>query len=88
MKVSSSVARAMADVKSSRREKAAQTRARIVEAAHAEFLDNGFHGATIASVARRAGVATQTVYFVFHTKAELISAVIDAMVMAPVPATG
>ena len=78
----------MPDVKSSRREKAARTRARIIEAAHAEFLERGFHGATIASVASRAGVATQTVYFVFHTKAELISAVIDAMVMAPDPATG
>jgi AcrR family transcriptional regulator len=78
----------MPDVKSSRREKAAQTRARIIEAAHMEFLERGFHGATIASVATRAGVATQTVYFVFHTKAALISAVIDAMVMAPDPATG
>ena len=71
----------MADVKTSRREKAAQTRARIIAAAHAEFLERGFHGATVASVATRAGVATQTVYFVFHTKAELISAVIDAAVM-------
>ncbi len=78
----------MPDVKSSRRDKSGHTRARIIEAAHAEFLDRGFHGATIASVATRAGVATQTVYFVFHSKAELISAVIDAMVMAPDPATG
>jgi AcrR family transcriptional regulator len=78
----------MADVKRSRREKSAHTRARIIEAAHAEFLERGFHGATVTSVASRAGVATQTVYFVFHTKAELISAVIDAMVMAPDPATG
>ena len=71
----------MADVKTSRREKAAQTRVRIMKAAHQEFLERGFHGATVASVATRAGVATQTVYFVFHTKAELISAVIDAAVM-------
>ena len=71
----------MADVKSSRREKAAQTRRRIIEAAHVEFLESGFHGATVASVAKRAGVAVQTVYFVFHNKAELISAVIDAAVM-------
>ena len=77
----------MGDVKTSRRDRSATTRARIVDAAHAEFLERGFHGATIASIARRAGVATQTVYFVFHTKAELISAVIDAMVMAP-DATG
>jgi AcrR family transcriptional regulator len=71
----------MADVKISRREKAARTRAAIVDAAHAEFLERGFHGATIVSIAKRAGVASQTVYFVFNTKAELISAVIDAAVM-------
>ena len=71
----------MADVKISRREKAARTRAAIVEAAHTEFLERGFHGATVVSIAARAGVASQTVYFVFHTKAELISAVIDAAVM-------
>lgn len=71
----------MADVKSSRREKATRTRDKIIGAAHQEFLERGYHGATIASVAKRAGVAAQTVYFVFHTKAELISAVIDAAVM-------
>lgn len=81
MTFDSSVGLAMPDVKSSRRDKADHTRARIIEAAHAEFLERGFHGATIVSIAKRAGVATQTVYFVFHTKAELISAVIDAAVM-------
>ena len=54
---------------------------RIVEAAHGEFLERGFHGSTVTSIAKRAKVAPQTVYFVFHTKAELISAVIDAAVM-------
>jgi AcrR family transcriptional regulator len=44
-------------------------------------VENGFAGATMAAIARRAGVATQTVYFVFHTKPELISAVIDTAVM-------
>lgn len=73
---------------SPRRDKAQQTRRRIVRAAHAEFIENGYHGATIADIARRAGVATQTVYFVFHTKADLISAAIDAAVMGePVPLT-
>lgn len=71
----------MADVKSTRREKARATRRRIVGAAYEEFVGSGFHGATMAGIARRAGVAPQTVYFVFHTKAELISAVIDAAVM-------
>lgn len=72
---------AMPDVKRSRREQAAATRRAIIRAAHVEFVESGFQGATMASIARRAGVATQTVYFVFHTKAELISAVIDAAVM-------
>lgn len=52
-------------------------------AAHEEFLSHGYHGATMASIARRAGVAVQTVYFVFHTKAALLSAAIDAAVIGP-----
>ncbi len=63
-----------------RRDRAARTRRVILDAAHAEFLDRGYHGATIAA---RAGVATQTVSFVFHTKAELVSAVIDDQVLGP-----
>ena len=65
----------------SRRDKAAATRLKILRAAHDEFVANGYHGATIAAVARRAGVAPQTVYFTFHTKPALISAVIDMAVM-------
>ncbi len=71
----------MATVKPSRREKAARTRATILDAAHDEFCERGFHGATVASIATRAGVAPQTIYFVFHTKTALISAVIDRRVM-------
>jgi AcrR family transcriptional regulator len=71
----------MTKVKGSRREKAEATRRRIVRAAHAEFIEQGFHGATVAAIAKRAGVAPQTVYFVFNTKPELISAVIDTAVM-------
>lgn len=73
---------AMAEVKSnSRRQKADATRRRIVAAAHQEFAANGYQGATIASIARRAEVAAQTVYFVFHTKAALISAVVETAVV-------
>jgi AcrR family transcriptional regulator len=67
----------------SRRAKAEQTRMRIVDAAHHVFLEQGYHGATVAAIAKRAGVATQTVYFVFHNKPALISAAIDAAVMGP-----
>lgn len=66
-----------------RRERAHRTRRAILDAACAEFIERGYHGATIASIAGRAGVAPQTVYFVFHTKAELVSAVIDDRVLGP-----
>ncbi len=65
----------------SRRDKAAATRRRILRAAHDAFVENGYHGTTIAAVAQRAGVAAQTVYFTFHTKSALISAVIDQAVL-------
>src|SRR4051794_13082260 len=69
--------------KAARRERARQTREKIVRAADQQFRAAGYHGATIAAIARRAGVAEQTVYFVFHTKAELLSDVIDAAVLGP-----
>jgi AcrR family transcriptional regulator len=68
-------------VKTTRRETAAATRAKILAAAHTEFVEKGFHGATIAAIANRAGVAPQTVYFGFHSKPDLIDAVIDDLVM-------
>ncbi|ABM10623.1 MULTISPECIES: TetR/AcrR family transcriptional regulator [Paenarthrobacter] len=68
-------------VKSTRRQKSDATRRKIITAAHQEFIARGFHGATVAGIAARAGVASQTVYFVFHTKPELISAVIDSAVL-------
>lgn len=72
----------MANVKGgSRRAKAAATRRKIVRAAHDEFAASGYHGATIATIADRAGVAAQTVYYVFNNKAALIGAVIDDAVM-------
>ena len=80
------IIRRVADVKDlPRREQARRTRLRIIRAAHAEFIERGYHGATMAAIARRAGVATQTVYFVFHTKAELASGVIDTAVLGPDP---
>ncbi|MDP1794642.1 MAG: TetR/AcrR family transcriptional regulator [Acidimicrobiales bacterium] len=71
----------MASVNRERRSRSDATRAKIIGAAHDEFVEKGFHGATIASIAKRAGVAAQTVYFVFHNKVTLISAVIDTQVM-------
>ena len=76
--------RGVSTVKASpRRARAARTRRAILDAAHAEFVERGYHGATIASIAGRAAVAPQTIYFVFHTKADLVSAVIDDRVLGP-----
>jgi AcrR family transcriptional regulator len=64
-----------------RRERAARTRSRIVDAAATEFRALGYHGTTMAAIADRAGVAVQTVYFVFNSKASLLIAAIDSAVM-------
>jgi AcrR family transcriptional regulator len=71
-----------------RKERAARTRRAIIAAATEEFRSSGYHGTTMSAIAKRAGVAVQTVYFVFHTKPALLTAAIDSAVMGevdPVP---
>ena len=60
-----------------RRDRARATRRRIAGAALAAFSANGYAATTMDAVARDAGVAVQTVYFTFHTKAELLVAAIE-----------
>ncbi|MGI9584576.1 MAG: TetR/AcrR family transcriptional regulator [Acidimicrobiia bacterium] len=57
---------------SSRRERAAETRRIILEAAQKLFSELGYAGTTMQAIADEADVAVQTVYFVFHTKGELL----------------
>jgi AcrR family transcriptional regulator len=64
-----------------RRDRALETRRKILRAAEAEFRANGYFATPMTAIAKRAGVAVQTVYFVFHTKAELLSAAFDATVL-------
>jgi AcrR family transcriptional regulator len=66
-----------------RREKAAATRERMLRAAIDVFAEEGYVGARMADIAARAGVAVQTVYFVFHTKPELLQACYDHAVLGP-----
>ncbi|TML12379.1 MAG: TetR/AcrR family transcriptional regulator [Actinobacteria bacterium] len=68
-----------------RQEQAAQTRARIVEAAGELFESNGYARTTIAAIADRAGVAADTVYTIFGGKARILTALIDVRLA---PATG
>ena len=64
-----------------RRERSRATHWRIVEAAHRLFSTQGYAATTMAQVAEAAGVAVQTVYFVFHTKPALLERAIDFAVM-------
>jgi AcrR family transcriptional regulator len=65
-----------------RQEQAAQTRARIVDAAGELFLSRGYGRTTIRQVAEAAGVAVDTVYAAFGTKPRLLTALIDARLSA------
>ncbi|OZM78812.1 TetR/AcrR family transcriptional regulator [Pseudonocardia sp. MH-G8] len=56
---------------------AARNRESLLAAAEAEFADRGFD-ASIADIARRAGVAKGTVFRHFATKEELIAAIVSA----------
>ena len=60
--------------KVTRRERAKATRRRIAEAALGRFSKHGYAATTMDAIAQDAGVAVQTVYFTFHTKAELLIA--------------
>lgn len=60
-----------------RRERADATRQRIVVSAAQLFRESGYAGTTMTAIAQRAHVAVQTVYFTFHTKTALLSAVAD-----------
>jgi AcrR family transcriptional regulator len=61
-------------VKITRRDRAKATRRRIAEVALARFSEHGYAATTMDSIAHDSDVAVQTVYFTFHTKAELLIA--------------
>jgi AcrR family transcriptional regulator len=71
--------------RASRREQAAQTRGRILDAALRLILAGGYEATTMQRVAEAAGVAVQTVYFVFGTKARLLSEVENRVVLGDAP---
>ena len=60
-----------------RQEQALETRRRVLEAAHAAFVEQGYGGATIAGIAASAGVSAETVYAAFRNKRTLLTEVIQ-----------
>ena len=70
---------------SKRRAQAEATRGRIIRHAYALFCEVGYKATTMDAVAARAGVAVQTVYFVFRTKDSLLQAVHEWIVLGDDP---
>ncbi len=60
-----------------RREQAALTRRRILDAADELFAGDGYARTTVNAIAKRAGVASETVYNVFSSKARVLTALLD-----------
>jgi len=63
-----------------RQEQARQTRARILDAAQKLFSERGYANTSMEAVASGAGVATDTVYASFRTKAGLLHKLLDIRV--------
>lgn len=61
-----------------RRERVEAREEAIIAAAHEVFRENGFDGARIAEIARRAAVAEGTIYLYFRNKEALLHAVVGA----------
>ncbi|MGW3766349.1 TetR/AcrR family transcriptional regulator [Actinomadura verrucosospora] len=63
-----------------RAERSRRTRAKVIEAARELFVAQGYGATSLQEVADRAGVAVQTVYFVFGTKRALFKDVVDVSI--------
>ena len=61
-----------------REEQAERTRERIARAARKRFIESGWSGTSVRSVAADAGVSEATVYAVYGTKAGLAGTLIDS----------
>jgi AcrR family transcriptional regulator len=66
-----------------RAERAENTRRRIVTAARSLFASRGYAATTLAAVADEAGVAVQTVYATYRSKAGLLRAMRENLVRQP-----
>ncbi|GAB2643424.1 TetR/AcrR family transcriptional regulator [Kribbella swartbergensis] len=63
-----------------RAEKAQETRRRIIQAATDLFVEDGYGATNLQDIADRAGVAVQTIYFVFGNKRALLKELVDVTI--------
>ena len=71
-----------------RRQRAAETRSKVLSAALGLFKEHGYSGTTIESIARESGLAVQTIYFKFGNKQTILKELVDVQVAGdhePVP---
>jgi AcrR family transcriptional regulator len=76
------------DGRQTRKERARENRRRMIDAAYELFCERGYAAATMQDIAEQAGVAVQTLYFTFHTKADLLKETLDVAVAGdddPIP---
>ena len=66
-----------------REERAAVTRRRILDAARRRFFEDGYAATTLQAVATEAGVAVQTIYAVFGSKAAILAELLALAVNLP-----
>jgi AcrR family transcriptional regulator len=74
-----------------RREQAAETRRKILDAAERLFSQHGYAAVAMPAIAAQAGVALKTVYLAFGTKAGVLHALWDVRLGGddqPIPVTG
>lgn len=57
----------------------AETRRRLLQAAEEEFTERGYTAATVARIAKRAGVTVQTLYLAWGSKRALLRAYMDSV---------
>lgn len=68
--------------------RARETRRRVIEAALRLFVEHGYMPTTMSAIAQEAGVAVQTLYLAFGSKAAILAAALDTAIVgdaAPVP---
>lgn len=73
---------------SRRKAQSRETQAQITEAARKLFMERGYAGASIESIAREAGVAPETVYALFGNKRAILARAVDVAIVGddnPIP---
>lgn len=71
--------RTTANGKTPRTKRGEKTRARLIDAAAAEFGERGFHDASISGITTRAGNALGTFYTYFDSKEEVFRSLVQEM---------